>query len=107
MNPEQINVAIAKACGLPVQNNPHYGLDGKLHDSWSLGIHGDTATPIPNYHGDLNAMHEAEKVLFKDEILWAKYRQEQYRFYLANDTFSLSAAQRAEAFLRTLNLWID
>ncbi len=57
-----------------------------------------------NFNEDLNAMYDAEKVLFKDEILWAKYRDELHNFYLNNDTFSPSAAQRAEAFLRTLNI---
>lgn len=62
---------------------------------------------IPNYPSDLNAMYEAKKILHKDEILWAKYRDEIHKFYLINDTFSPSARNEAEAFLRTLNVWKD
>ena len=50
-------------------------------------------------------MYEAEKVLFKDEITWKKYRFELDKFWAPNDTFSPSAAQRAEAFIRTIGKW--
>jgi hypothetical protein len=78
----------------------------------------------PNYHEDLNAMHEAEKILMADDAMYS-----QRNFYahhlgsitlndngrgwqpLSNDDcfpiLHASAAQRAEAFLRTLDLWKD
>jgi hypothetical protein len=65
---------------------------------------------LPDYLNDLNAMHEAEKVLTEDQ-------QEQYlnNLYevcnlhsMINDAWNLNcatAAQRAEAFLRTIGKW--
>jgi hypothetical protein len=67
---------------------------------------------IPDYPQDLNAMHEAEKVLTEKHV-------RSYAFILAqvldtiptvdlDDQFlniHATAAQRAEAFLRTFNLW--
>jgi len=61
--------------------------------------------PLPDYLNDLNAMNSAEKVLtdldkYFDELGWVVYRAGSTRI------FSASAAQRAEAFLKTLNLWV-
>jgi hypothetical protein len=76
--------------------------------------------PIPNYHGDLNAMHEAIGGL--GAILGDRYLKrltevcdrdfdEEYP-YLDGPTFTVyinntTAAQRAEAFLRTIGQWED
>jgi hypothetical protein len=61
-------------------------------------------TPIPDYLNDLNAMHEAENILSSE-----KWQRRDYIDYLSEDDQWLhvhsTAAQRAEAFLRTLNLW--
>ena len=68
---------------------------------------------LPDYLNDLNAMHEAENVLLNkcdndpQDNLWIDY--------LANLLIAApyclrehaTAAQRAEAYLRTLNLWKD
>ena len=74
---------------------------------------------MPEFLHDLNAMHEAEETLTCAQIMeygrmlvklaklncipGAKYNQwvSLWRMYHA------TAAQRAEAFLRTLNLWVD
>lgn len=75
-----------------------------------------------NYPEDLNAMHEAESQAidphhiekYASELYmaverfwtadrWVKFGRLQINFALAHST----AAQRAEAFLRTLNLWKD
>ena len=71
--------------------------------------------PFPNYHGDLNAMHEAEKTL--DETNGGpespdclRYAYSGYVYAIVpNDTQPLraTAAQRAEAFLRTIGKWND
>ena len=53
-------------------------------------------------------MHEAEKTFDDCEIRWGAYKSqlfvllEPHRHYL-----HATAAQRAEAFLKTLNLWKD
>ena len=107
MNPNKeqiaIAVAIAKKCGLPVQNNPTYGLSGKLEDSWSLGIEGDCKIPIPNYFYDLNAMQSAENTLSVRD-------KQDYISILRNICTvagcwpeTATAAQRAEAFLCVKN----
>ena len=71
---------------------------------WSAGM--------PNYLNDLNAMHEAEKVL-------AENNREQYlnilyevcnQHSMLNDAWNLNcatASERAEAFLRTIGKWED
>ena len=107
MNPNKeqiaVAVAIAKKCGLPVCNNPTYGLSGKLEDSWSLGIEGDRKIPIPNYFYDLNAMQSAENTL--------SVRDKQNYISILRNICTVAgcwpematAAQRAEAFLCVKN----
>lgn len=101
MNPEKQRIAIAEACGWKTTSNSpnwtYYRPDGR-------GWNGD----LPNYLSDLNAMHEAEKVLTD----WIQYEIELTRIWHLNESGRLknflihaNAAQRAEAFLRTLNLW--
>jgi hypothetical protein len=105
MTNEQINIAIAEACG------------------WQFVTYKETfAKPpnggpcqykegIPNYYNDLNAMHEAEKVLTNEQ--WHKYDEE---LYIITGSSLLDEAQRkkrihttapqkAEAFLKTLGKW--
>ena len=103
MNPEQQRVAIAEACG-------------KWHSSWPHEYmnQADRLRHIPDYLNDLNAMHEAEKVLAKAN--WGGYAAELYRITDAHNhgispnhhwlavAFS-TATQRAEAFLRTIGKW--
>jgi hypothetical protein len=60
----------------------------------------------PDYLNDLNAMHEAEKML-PSPSHWISYSS--FLEPLCQDSVGFfihaTAAQRAEAFLRTLNLW--
>ena len=61
---------------------------------------------LPDYLNDLNAMHDAEIQLeAEDNHAYGCYCSELYEKY--GNTVSLAAAQRAEAFLRTLNLWTN
>jgi len=88
MTDEQINAAIAKACGWT---------DAPIVD----GMYGQT--PVQNYCTDLNAMHEAEETL--KGLQFAAYAA-----ILGDVNGSLfgiraTARQRAEAFLRTLGKW--
>lgn len=62
-----------------------------------------------DYLNDLNAMHEAEKVLGEfGTLIWR-----QYQSYISKGDIAVlcgviphaTASQRAEAFLRTLGLW--
>jgi len=64
----------------------------------------DPVIGVPGYLTDLNAMHEAEKVLIeRDE--WANYERTLTKRHLY--PIRATAAQRAEAFLRTLGKWTD
>lgn len=91
MTDEQINAAIAEACGIEPNTS-----------RFNAGI--------PNYCTDLNAMHEAEKTLTKEHV-----REYQcYMYDMACEIqvtqgrwmpYSATARYRAEAFLRTLGKW--
>jgi hypothetical protein len=107
MTPEAQRIAIAEACGwtmIKARNNypPAWWKD-------DLGAH---EFP-PDYLNDLNAMHEAEKVLKFGE--WGTYTEhlidDSYTPlgspHLGYETCHATAAQRAEAFLKTLGLWKD
>jgi len=114
MSPEKQRIAIAEACGWKYTGN-----DPERYPYW-LAPKGDSryGNPLdaelfpkafPNYSGDLNAMHEAEKMLtqaqdyhYRASILPA----------VCNDgsgmiAMTATAAQRAEAFLRTIGKWED
>lgn len=60
---------------------------------------------VPDYVNDLNAMHEAEKSLA------LPYRKEAYWLHLtevcepSKEYWRATAAQRAEAFLKTIGKW--
>mgnify|MGYP003453876204 CR=1 FL=1 len=93
MTPEQQRMAIAEACGWKMVEQDVAG-------------HPDNPffSTIPDYLNDLNAMHEAEKL----RIIGTEHESD-YCMYLyenAHQCFA-TAAQRTEAFLKTLNLWTE
>ncbi len=100
MNPEAQRIAIAKACGWLQSRTCNWG------GWWYLkkGKRAYQQTP-PDYLNDLNAMHEAENVLTNEQWwLFVEFLTEIRGGGVAL-CISATAAQRAEAFLRTLNLW--
>lgn len=105
MTPEQQRIAIAKACGYR---------DGELKPFWLAPPIGQPfiacgINQLPDYLNDLNAMHEAEKVLMTEPNLMNKYQNYELSKFVSsvnsNWLCRATSAQRAEAFLRTLNLW--
>ncbi len=109
MTDEQINVAIAGACGWVILDIPVMTFDFACY---AKDASGEAWLGIPNYCTDLNAMHEAEKVLKGYEQIAT------YVWHLENRSGDWStdehlmathatARQRAEAFLRTLDKWED
>ena len=108
MTPEAQRIAIAEACGW--KRRGQHGLNGLVGVVWSNGPTTVNASALPDYLNDMNAMHEAEKVLTRPQI--AEY-QMQLRLTtkegMASDWNMLhaTAAQRAEAFLRTIGKWTD
>lgn len=102
MTNEQINQRIAEACGWTEIKNCVW----RHHKPWGYpplkaGQGGNAFKMLPNYCNDLNAMHEAEKML----------NREQSDDYIARlfdacaEATLATARQRAEAFLRTLGKW--
>lgn len=99
MTDDEINEAIAEACGWTDLRAPHQDLYGN-HPNPEIG-----RTRAPNFCEDLNAMHEA--VVSQEEHVQMAFmlelceRCKEWRcFPILTD-----APQRAEAFLRTLGKW--
>ena len=116
MKPKQQIVAIAKACRWNETTDSGY-----TESVFTRGEEEVFAQDLPKYLRDLNAMHEAESILTDEGLVdygewltavvneihrpmtgwWDLNSREVARVSCA------TAAQRAEAFLRTLNLWVD
>lgn len=92
MNLNEQRIAIALACGKH-SAVAAYRREHRTPDEYD----------IPDYVNDLNAMHEAEKILTPDQL-------RDMVDYISADLIYVNilhatAAQRAKAFLLTLNLW--
>ena len=121
MSEEEINVAIAECLGWtgPFEKCWLYGYGREGEDVWAFcGTDADgERDKLPNYCGDLNAMHEAMSILdyeqadeFDDHLCDICKRANDiadnptpWRFAVTN----AAAIQRAEAYLRTLGKWIE
>jgi hypothetical protein len=92
MTDEQINQAIAEACG--------WVPDCDRGICWDQ--YGNAIITPPNYCADLNAIHEAEKIMSKHHWMWNAYY-----YAVGAGVFSLHATARkkAEAFLKALGKW--
>ncbi len=121
MNTTKQRIAIGKLCGWTQvetykwdNSNPSVRLPKQFHIDKSGVFHN-----LPDYLSDLNAMHEAERILTPEQ--WDNYCE--YLFDLLGietpydnpnlhySSFSwlihATAAQHAEAFLKTFDLWAD
>ena len=105
MTDEQINKAIAMACGWRKEDGVYMwtanGIDYTCPDLW-------------DWANDLNAMHEAEATLsvscrmdYPTVLLRVLFELDKYTWYATGGFTHITATarQRAEAFLRTLNKW--
>jgi hypothetical protein len=109
MTNEQINIAIAEACGwTEIDGLSAKGLMGKPPEKLCSFAY------LPNYCNDLNAMHEAERSLNSQQVqyytlnLLRVTNNDGAKFHGTLGCFAhvrATAAQRAEAFLRTLGKW--
>lgn len=126
MKDEQINIAIAEACGWEdVSDSGFSGLNLGIPPAsenltttrnWEC-VNGVGYYEIKDYSQDLNAMHEAEKVLTEQPQLLCYYgklvsivRRERgidefEQHYQCLFTTHATARERAEAFLRTIGKW--
>jgi predicted membrane chloride channel (bestrophin family) len=107
MNKEKQRIAIAEACEIVSRDQW-----GPLYKT-ARGVLRD----CPDYLNDLNAMHEAEKVLtYKQSFTYTNNLEARTqtttglgRTIIGRtfQTIQSTAAQRAEAFLRTVGKWED
>lgn len=100
MTPEAQRIAIAEVCGWGRSPTGwwKHGLDGSFVGKSEL---------LPDYLNDLNAMHEAVETLRNlPGSEWFDFQQIlKEECGSTMNCIQATAAQRAEAFLRTLNLW--
>jgi hypothetical protein len=104
MTAEAQRIAIAEVCGY-IRGTHSLGFEVWRKDGYFC-----RALTLPDYLNDLNAMHGAEKVLNREQ-------ENQFCVHLNYavgnvdveyfDVIHATAAQRAEAFLRTLGKWTD
>ena len=118
MSPEKQRIAIAEACGWKFTHFEKFRPEGDSPFVDQISVPMGTSAehlcsiPLPDYLNDLNAMHEAEKVLTDaqwDRYIYVSLASPHYGSLstLARAWVSATAAQRAEAFLKTLNLWTE
>tara|TARA_R110000772_G_scaffold266171_1_gene388278 strand:+ start:917 stop:1222 length:306 start_codon:yes stop_codon:yes gene_type:complete len=99
MKPEAQRIAIASACGWT-----RNGSSGNEEHPWVKPVNG-VAKSLPNYLSDLNAMHEAEKVLEQKNLITPYLQRLGMGRRPTWQVCRATAPQRAEAFLCTLNLY--
>lgn len=119
MTPQEQRIAIAEFCGWK-KYIPDHGIESYLFYNPDLGEliqDSYSADMLPNYPNDLNAMHEAEKLLSGQQ--WSDYVVMLERNYLSfpiwkemNPSTAIgigcvhaTSQQRSEAFLRTIGKW--
>lgn len=115
MSPEAQRIAIAEACGYTlIRQSTAWEVSDPPEDPICLcGEHqvfgGERTEQIPDYLNDLNAMAEAEKALTDDQLADMAEALGVDADDAPADSWRLllraTAAQRAEAMLKTLGLW--
>lgn len=132
MTPEKQRIEIAKACGWiyvgyrsgmtaedGYSGRPPESLRAKYHvrhpdfvmSDFSDGPPARPIAHIPDYLNDLDAMHEAEKILTAiqcndyDTYIMHRLREGEINPPANRFKFHATAGQRAEAFLKTIGKW--
>jgi hypothetical protein len=95
MNSQEINKRIAIVCGWQIHPKDKW-LVIPPNSSHSV----QSISTIPNYHDDLNAMHEAEKFIMDESSI--EYVKWLNKF---SCLWHVKASKKAEAFLRTIGQW--
>jgi len=109
MKPEQQRIAIAEACGWFHMNSCWHFPNG------AKATADGGPDNVPDYLNDLNAMHEAEQTLwqknwasrhdFVDKLSRIISPTHGHHLQSGIDLLDATAAERAEAFLRTIGKW--
>lgn len=107
MTPEAQRIAIAESVGWRFEKAKNGVMSFPPNKDGWVEFH----YHVPDYLNDLNAMHEVEKQLMTERL----HLRKTYRSLLIDvcadspETFDIywmsNAAQRAEAYLKTLSLW--
>ena len=110
MTEEQQQIAIAEACGWRIGTRRAMGYGGVTNAIQYYWEKNGCVGSLPDYLNDLNAMHEAVKTLpqnFKPRyfsclcaVVGGAISLHGY-----SEATEATAAQRAEAFLRTIEKW--
>lgn len=137
MKLEEQRIAVAEACGWKYWHDDQETLLLRPDEEWPAYPHweergmrrGDgrptasliDVSALPDYLNDLNAMHEAVKILtdyqrntYCDYLVGVSHNDLSRSFgpdgEIEGDSFTVfeaTASQRAEAFLRTIGKWIE
>lgn len=124
MTPEKQRIAIAEACGWDYHCPrcsqgivEHFDGEGNYAGSSGCDYCQGQPIPMPDYPNDLNAMHEAEAILRDEQvnifqghlnaIIARGCRVCDFSLYPIDTLWHATAAQRAEAFLKTIRKWED
>lgn len=120
----KVKFLVSKVCPICNGNTPYEAGDDYGITIWGQCEHCNNTGKVkpyhinlPHYTSDLNAMREARTII-TDKVIQARYADElimvlnrdhdgERRFIGASPFFiaNATAAQHAEAFLKTLNLW--
>ena len=110
MNKENQRIAIAEACGWKVKRRDITGYNVWEPDAeFPAQLTNNIENKLPDYLNDLNAMHEAEKVLTPEQLV--DYCAFSLRVATGEGCVTdykmirATASHRAEAFLRTIGKW--
>ena len=99
MTNQEINHVIAEFCGYKFI---------AFNKGWITSGDAEIQINIPDYCNDLNAMHEAEKTLSKEQCnIYSDYLAltPQSNEWASCTMWHFKASQRAEAFLKTIGKW--
>ena len=114
MDTNDQRIAIAEVCGWKVitDSKGTHNIPPNTTIIEFMGM-GEPILDLPDYLNNLNDMHEAESIIYPHwDTYFSMLIDNRYRDANGHHPADLSparatAAQRAEAFLKTLNLWID
>jgi hypothetical protein len=110
VNKDQVRIKIAEACGWELKSNGLSPMWSWQNESLTHRIkwvaHKEMASQgvLPDYLNDLNAMAAAESIIIKAGAQTIRLYEDALQKFVANIVFA-TADHRAEAFLKTLNLW--
>jgi len=104
MSDDEKRIKIAEACGWEQSHNDIHGKPTwLLNNNWQRGH--TYAHELPDYFNDLNATHDMEKYFDDKKIfVWEQYKTNLEVICNLDDAVQATARQRAEAFIKTLEL---